>query len=287
MKFRERILDAFLSTYRKPVLNDSAESSASCAENIPRKIGDSIHALKKAAIFNEVGVDYNALKISRQYQEIRQNVTVCLRRFDLSNLKTWEEKLAFWINLYNLLTIDAVIQFDVKTSVTEGWLGVMRFFRLAAYNINGNRYSLEDIEHGILRANNGSIYFPGRHFSHNDPRSRYVIADLDPRIHFALNCASQSCPPVAFYEPEKIDKQLDQAAANFINAETVMDVSGVMLRVSRIFKWYEKDFGEKRGVLETLLHYLPENDPRTILLENFGYKAMITYSKYDWELNAL
>jgi hypothetical protein len=231
-------------------------------------------------------VDYSKIKTLPEYAAYQQ-LADQLASFNLSQLKTREEKLAFWINLYNALVIDAVIRENVKESVTESQLGVLAFFQNAAYWINNQRFSLDDIEHGVLRANQGFPYFPGSHFSSSDPRLEAVVYPMDPRIHFALNCASQSCPPIAYYQAEKIDEQLDLAAANFINAETRLDESGVVLNISRVFKWYQADFGGRKGVLETLLHYLPKKDPRAVLLDSFGYKTMIKYSKYNWNLNAL
>jgi hypothetical protein len=173
----------------------------------------------------------------------------------------------------------------VQRSVTEGWLGILRFFRKAAYNVGGMRFSLEDIEHGILRANRGLMFIPGMHFGRKDARSAYCMEAFDARIHFALNCASRSCPPIAFYSPEKLNAQLDLSAASFIESESEMDKSGVALQISRIFKWYRKDFGGKLGVLEWIHRYLPEKDMRRLLIDHFDYQTMIIFKKYDWRLN--
>jgi hypothetical protein len=287
LKIRDILLNGIQGVGGRRVLNNTPPLSKVAEKALARKIGESILRIKKSALVTDKGVDYLALKSSQPYREFVENISPSLRTFDLNTLTTQGERLAFWINLYNLLTIDAVIQLGVKNSVTEGWLGVMRFFRRAAYGIDGQRYCLEDIEHGVLRTNKGSIFVPGAHFSEHDPRRGNVIAEFDPRIHFALNCASQSCPPIAYYQAEKIDEQLDLAAANFINTETRLDESGVVLNISRVFKWYQADFGGRKGVLETLLHYLPKKDPRAVLLDSFGYKTMIKYRKYNWNLNAL
>jgi len=164
---------------------------------------------------------------------------------------------------------------------------MLRFFRRAAYEIGGLRFSLEDIEHGILRANRGFLLHPGPQFGKDDPRRKFVFDKLDARIHFALNCASRSCPPIAYYSPEIIEQQLNLAASNFIQENVVLDRSGVMLKLSRIFKWYQRDFGGKTGVLAMIQDHLPEKDIRRILIKNFGDVVLVEYAKYDWHLNVL
>jgi hypothetical protein len=281
---RERILDVLFGTTEKLVLNQRECGGADTAD-IQKQISESVLALKQSAIIDNGGVDYTKLRTSELYKNFQQTTAACLRNFNPADLLTQEEKLSFWINLYNLLTIDAVLQFNVHKSVTEGWFGVISFFRRAAYLIGGFRYSLEDIEHGILRVNRGVPFFPGKQFAEDDPRLAFVLNTFDARIHFALNCASRSCPQIAYYTTEGIHKQLDIAAANFIQGETILDKSGVMLGVSRIFKWYAKDFGGKIGILELVRGFLPEDDMRRKLIENFGRNVMMQFVPYDWHLN--
>ena len=152
--------------------------------------------------------------------------------------------------------------------------------------IGGFRYSLEDIEHGILRANRGLPFFLGKQFAEDDPRLENAVWNFDARIHFALNCASRSCPPIANYTSNEINRQLDLASTNFLAGDTFLGESGKSLWISRIFKWYSRDFGGKAGVIEMLRSYLPEADPRRELLENSG-SNVIRYSPYDWHLNGL
>ena len=283
---RDQILDWFFDVKGKPILNER-EFEGEGTQGIPDDIANSVQALKRSAIINDSGVDYTKLRESEEYVRFRAKISSSLKIFDLKDLHTREEKLAFWINLYNLLTIDAVLQYGVERSVTEGWFGVIRFFRRAAYMVGGYRFSLEDIEHGILRANRGVPFFPGKQFADDDPRSAFIVEEFDARIHFALNCASKSCPPIAYYTSTRIDDQLDLAAANFIRGETAIEKSGVMLIISRIFKWYAHDFGGRVGILAIIKKYLPENDIRRKLIENFGKDVMVQYAPYDWHLNVL
>jgi len=109
---------------------------------------------------------------------------------------------------------------------------------------------------------------------------------LDPRIHFALNCASNSCPPIAVYTPDKIQAQLDLAARNFINSDLTANPSRKQISISRIFRWYQDDFGGKPGVLSTLSKYINDQDTKLWLSKNHS-SIQVQYHPYDWGLNKL
>jgi hypothetical protein len=194
--------------------------------------------------------------MSREYRDL----TSQLHFLDLNTLDNRYERLAFWINLYNALVIDAIIQFGILSSVTEKPLGVLSFFQRAAYIINEQRFSLTDIEHGILRGNRGFPYFPGVHFESTDPRKVSVIPAFDPRIHFVLNCASKSCPPIGVYSPDRLDVQLDLASRSFINMDMDVDKVRKTISLSSIFRWYKNDFSERLGILEFLIQYVDDKE---------------------------
>jgi hypothetical protein len=207
-----------------------------------------------------------------------------LRSFDPALLASDAERMAFWINLYHVLVMDAVISFGVKRSVAEGWLGLMAFFRKAAYNVGGHRLSLNDIEHGILRGNAGHPLAPGPHFASSDPRRAWMIQNPDPRIHFALNCASHSCPPIRIYSAENLDSQLDLATRSFVDADIKLNPARQVLVVSSIFRWYAHDFGGREGVISFLIDHLPHNGIRAWLGVHRD-DLRLQYEPYDWSLN--
>ena len=231
-------------------------------------------------------VAYARLRSSSTYEEYRQ----CARRlqsFDLRTLSSREARLAFWINLYNALVVDAVIQFGVSRTVNE----VPGFFWRAAYVIGGRRFCAHDIEHGILRANAPHPAIPGAHFGRGDSRGRYSLERLDPRIHFALVCAARSCPPIAAYGPAQIDSQLDLAARVFVNSGGVeLDAGAGEVRLSQIFRWYAPDFGarplawgDRRPLLEFVSPYLEREDDRRWVMES--RRLQVRFLDYDWSLN--
>ena len=231
-------------------------------------------------------LDYAGLASSTLYRDYRRCAS-SLAAFDPAALTTDGERLAFWINLYNALIVDAVITLGVKQSVQE----IKGFFWRAAYTIGRRRYSAHDIEHGLLRANAPHPAIPGPHFAPHDPRRRHSLTRLDPRIHFALVCAARSCPPIAVYDPEQIDAQLDLAARAFVKGDgVVIDPRARIIRLSRIFQWHAPDFGaapmglgSRRPLLDFIAPYLDGAVSRAVLTTS-GWP--VRFLPYDWRLNA-
>ena len=172
------------------------------------------------------------------------------------------QQMAYWINLYNALTIDVVLDaYPVKSILKIGG----SFFSPGPWNkkylkISGQKVSLNDIEHGILRP----IW-------------------KDSRIHYAVNCASYSCPNLSAtaYTAGNLDDQLTMAAKDYINNPRGITVDGEDLMLSKIFDWYQVDFGKNESELlqELAKHAEPELAER---LKN--HDGDIDY-EYNWDLN--
>ena len=109
---------------------------------------------------------------------------------------------------------------------------------------------------------------------------------MDPRIHFALVCGAQSCPPIGFYEAQEIDFQLQLAAISFINSPQVKIMpEEKAVSISMIFKWYKSDLGRsRRGLIDTLLAFLDEGDKKAFLTQNRDW-VRIRFQPYNWNLN--
>lgn len=289
INLREAAIGLVLGSKARSVLNMPQEGAPPA--NTPPLTGPALAAALKAAVnafkaaaIDESGlsVDYSRLRASPAYADFCTTLTPQLQTYDPASLATREERLAFWINLYNALVIDAVIAFAVRESVASQWAG-LAFFRTAAYLVGGRRCSLEDIENGILRANRGNPFLPGPQFASGDPRMAWIIDPPDPRIHFALNCASRSCPPISVYSAEQIDAQLELAARSFVAADVAIDQENGEIQLSRIFSWYRDDFGGPLGIVELLRRTLPDDERRTWL--NQARSGRLAYRDYDWRLN--
>ncbi len=235
----------------------------------------------QANFYTPEGVRYDALRASPEFADFERSTAV-LRSFDLSTLRTHEEKLAFWINLYNVLTVHAILKLGIKKNHFEVW----NFFGRVSYEVGGHRFSLMDIEHGILRANRSHwtlLYRPP--FSAKDPRRPTALDRVDPRIHFALVCGAKSCPPIGAYFPDRIDAQLDIAARNFIAQDAEIDLQQKTFACSSIVKWYKVDFGATDAeVIRFLAGYLePSEAKREIEARPEAFK--LVHHPYDWTLN--
>jgi GH15 family glucan-1,4-alpha-glucosidase len=225
-------------------------------------------------------VDYDSMKKSQSYQEYLE-LAKKLNYFDVFILKDDAEKKAFWINIYNILIIHGVIELQVRDCVKE----IFNFFGRIGYNIGGLYFSADDIEHGILRANNFHPVLHKRQFLPFDKRKALCIRRADPRIHFALVCAASSCPPIEFYTAQQIDTQLDSAGRSFLNrGGIVLQEDRHIVYLSQIFKWYAKDFGAtQEAVLEFILQFA--NAQTKDYIHRNKDKIRIRYSPYNWDLN--
>ncbi|MCZ6681043.1 MAG: DUF547 domain-containing protein [Candidatus Poribacteria bacterium] len=204
-------------------------------------------------------VNYAALKSDSQALESYLDL---LAAASLDNLHAYNDQLAFWIDAYNALTIKGVLDHYPTTSVRQiKPLG--GFFRRINFQVGGQSYTLNDIEHGIIR-------------------SEFA----EPRIHFALVCASAGCPILenrAFF-PDTLDEQLEKSSANFINnSEKVrLDRENRVLYLSKIFEWYAEDFEDTHdSVLDFIAEYLSDEDAAFIKQQDIT----IQYLAYDWRLN--
>ena len=176
------------------------------------------------------------------------------------------EQLAYWINLYNSLTVKLVLDhYPVESirdiDISPGWFSVGPWDK-KLLTVEGKELSLNDIEHRILRPVWG-----------------------DPRIHYGVNCASMGCPDLRrrAYTRDNAGELLESGARRYINHPRGASVQDGELVVSSIYKWFTEDFGSgERDVIEHLMRYA-EPDLRGRLQE---FSDIDGY-RYDWSLNDL
>ncbi len=203
-------------------------------------------------------VNYTQLKANPEKLERYLDLLAVAKPTDLS----YNAQLVFWVNAYNALVIKGVIDHYPTTSVRKvKWFN--GFFSRLKFQVAGKTYTLNQIEHGIIRTE-----------------------FADPRVHFVLVCASSSCPPLGnrAFSAETIEEHLETATSNFIqNPEQVrIDRAKRRVYLSKIFKWYDDDFEiGYDGVADFLADYLPPEDAEFVLAENVKFH----YLDYDWTLN--
>lgn len=266
----------------KIVLNDGEPCQDIPTKDIAVKLKGAMNVLRGAFFDTQRGrVAYERMRNSKAYTEYLE-LSHSLRNMDLHELKTREEQIAFWINLYNVIVIHGVVELGIRDSVKE----VRNFFRRIQYQIGDMFFSPDDIEHGILRGNRRPPSSILRLFRGEDRRLRFIIEPIDPRIHFALVCASASCPPIDFYTAENLDEGLNIAGKTFLNTGGAkLDRKRDRVSLSRIFNWYSGDFGKTQSDrLRFIASFLYEEDDRRFLLEN-AENIKVDYQDYDWRLN--
>jgi hypothetical protein len=204
-------------------------------------------------------VDYAALKISPQWQEVRKSLAMC----DPAKLTTRNEKLAFWINAYNVLAMDLVATHWPVASIRDIGSFLFPVWGKPAGQIHGKSYTLQQVEDEELRALG------------------------DPRVHAAIVCASTSCPSLS-REPfmaKEIDAELDAAFARFVadpQKGVRIDRDARRVYLSSIFKWFADDFEKQGGVLKVIAAHASDRD-RAWLEANRSLS--LAYLDYDWRVN--
>ena len=144
-------------------------------------------------------VDYKGMSKSKEF-EVYEKLSAELQRVDLSQLSR-NEKVAFFINIYNAMVIHATIKKGPPT-----WLWTRyKFFYQTFYIISGDVYNLQDIENGILRGNKKGVGMLSPPFSSGDKRKSVALETCEPLIHFALNCGAKSCPPIKTFSPNGLE----------------------------------------------------------------------------------
>lgn len=244
-------------------------------------------------------VNYTTLKSSPQYSAyLSQARALNTLQFDMEMPRSNEnEKKSFFLNLYNALTLHAMIETE---NVSNTMLSRLSFFNSYSYGIGTRLFSLNDIEHGVLRRNSSSPagFFPVFRgwmfsslplFASDDLRMLAVMKVADPRIHFALNCGANSCPAIRAYSPsDEIDAQLDLAAMAFLQEESNCGFDGEtkVLKLSMILHWYAKDFGKDDEQVVDFIKKFCTEQVKTAL-DQAGAMIKIEYFPYDWTSNAV
>jgi GH15 family glucan-1,4-alpha-glucosidase len=272
---------------RKPadswsVLNDGPSYLRLPPVEMATRLKNTMNVLRGAFFDSERGrVAYERMKGSSAYREYLE-LSYALRGMDLMELSSWEEKVSFWINLYNVLVIHGVVELGIRDSVKESG----GFFRRIRYRIGGEEFSPDDIEHGILRMNSRPPWSLMRPFKSGDTRIGHIPDRFEPRVHFALVCASSSCPPIGVYTAEGLEEELTVAAKTFLNSGgMVLDRKRRSLSLSRIFRWYGRDLGKTiEDRLRFAARFLYNEEDRAYVDKNAS-SLKISYQPYDWRLN--
>ena len=179
----------------------------------------------------------------------------CRRSLNDARLTRW------WTvaDLYNALTIHGIAKL---TDPPKSVLDLNQFWKTTSYQVGPHLFCLDDIQHGILRGETaGSVTrersdvilidlgnkphsnCTQRHFTFNDPRTKYSMRRCDPRIHFVLNCGARSSPQITIYSSSHLEKALNMATTSYCNTEVRIDMEKNEVFLPKLFLWYRNDFG--------------------------------------------
>ena len=205
-------------------------------------------------------VSYGKLRLDPVFNKLDKSLSL----FSPSKLTTDQEKLAFWINVYNIFAVKIVINNYPLKSIKDVGGFFKSVWKVKAGTVGGKKYSLDEIEHGILRKMG------------------------DPRIHTAIVCASISCPNLTkkSYSSENLNKQLDMQMKDFLaNPNKGMRINineqPGKIFLSQIFNWFAQDFKSSGGVRNFISLYVSKENRNVI--KNPQYS--ISYMDYNWAIN--
>lgn len=222
---------------------------------------------------NYVEVSKQLLENIKNKNSFETQVSV-LEKTSLENLvaglKTDKQKIAFWVNVYN-----AFIQISL-TENPKAYEDKGAYFKKERVKIAGEILSFDDIEHAILRKSRIKISLGYlRKWFRPKWERKLRVDDIDWRIHFALNCGAKSCPPVAIYSAENLDKEFDFMTTKFLNDQTTYNKTDKTANTVALFSWFRGDFGGLSGAKKILFNYkiTPEKPKK------------INFNKYDWTLS--
>ncbi|RXH70428.1 hypothetical protein DVH24_007684 [Malus domestica] len=196
-------------------------------------------------------LDYIGISNSEEFRRYI-NLVQELHRVNLFELSK-DERLAFFLNLYNAMVIHAVIRVGRPQGVIER----RSFFSDFQYLVGGHPYSLSSIENGILRNNRRPPYSLGKPFGAGDNRTELACARVNPLIHFGLCNGTRSSPTVRFFSPQGVEAELRCAARDFFKSGGMeVNLEKRTVYLTQIIKWFDGDFGQEKEILKWILNYL-------------------------------
>lgn len=204
------------------------------------------------------GFRYEALRGNEEHTALLENIVEAVGATDESVLSR-NQALTFYINAYNVLTIHSVLELWPVESVMqeEG------FFDERPHVVAGTEMTLNGLENDVIR-----------------DQERFG----EPRIHFAVNCASVGCPPLQreAFTADNLERLLAAGAQSFVRSTTQIDRRRNRIEATKLFEWFADDFGGAEGVRTFIASQLEGEDAELVRQDS----TRITHFEYDWALNA-
>ena len=243
-----------------------------------RQLAEAIEGAR-AAHFDADGLAcrYPAFAVSRERGRLAAFLGN-LESLDFKRLRI-PAQTSFWLNVFNA----GVLRDSPELEFASAQKDVAAFFEQPRLKIGGHAFSLDDVQHGLLRGNvprHGRLRAP---MNRDDPRLAFMPIAFDERMHFALYSASRSSPALRAFDPGRLDKQLEAATGDFMRRTVRVEEDGAVVVLPRLLDWYARDFGGERGALEFALGRLEDVDVDPV--DRRQGRVKLQYAEYDWRLN--
>jgi Protein of unknown function, DUF547 len=222
--------------------------------------------------------DYVALRRAENAHRLEAAVAA-LAEFDPRALPI-SEPIAFWLNAYNATMVLAARACAPGEPVT----GIAGLFDRPRVTVCGHAFSLDDIEHGLLRGNAPKYGRWNGPLGRADPRLAFTPRLYDERMHFALFTACRSSHALQVFGLQALGDELEAAVRNCIRREVRVAEDGAWIEVPRLFKWYPDDFGGEPGVVDFVLARIDDESVVDRVDARRGNVKLI-YQAFDWTLN--
>ena len=258
----------------KPIIQDSAPVI------IEKKVEDPVQIAvvdqEKLAVTPYLMVAANMLERATNHEDISKHIEI-LKSLDPLKLEhtlnTDEFRRCFWINVYNAFEQSFLLKDSILYTKDR-----VEFLQQKKIVVAGDTFSLNDIKHGVLRRG-ATIWVNGKkRITHNDVFiKKFMVQDIDYRIHFALNDGSASAPPICVYLPSTTDEQLNKVTKFYLQKECLLKTEDnkPVIMVPAMMNWYSDDFGSKEDKKEILRKYsIIEKDSQ----------PRLDYKNYNWNL---
>jgi hypothetical protein len=244
-----------------------------------RQLAEALEAAR-AAHFDARGAacDYAALAASAE----RARLAACFAEFEGFDVRRVQipAQMAFWVNVFNAGVLRDASELRLAASARE----VQAFFERPRLRIGAHAYSLDEIEHGLLRGNapkQGAKRVPMRR---DDPRLEYMPILFDERMHFALHSACRSSPPLRVFDGGRLDQQFEEAAAEHVRRTVRIERDGAVMVLPRLFRWFAEDFGGEGGIVDFVVARIDDEKAVEMVDRRLG-AVKLQYAEFDWTLN--
>ena len=265
--------------------------------SIIQELQSILQYLERKYTSSKNGMDYISARNDVKF-ELLELSSCQIQCIDISNMNN-ATRTAFCLNMYNIMIQHAFLKLGIATTSAQR----STIFKSVCYQIAGCAgrdrivLSLDDIEHGILRANTKHPYALRPQFNTKSRLASCLsLQVIDPRIHFALNCGANSCPPINYYTPQHLNEELELAAMSFCNQNCNIKIDEMKNEISfsMILKWYKSDFNvtSTSQLPQRLLPFFRGDKKTTVtrMIERAtsggGSSIKVKFLSYDWGTNA-